>query len=138
MRKVRDIMTNNPVTLSKDTPVVEAARKMKQQDIGDIVVTDNGSMCGIVTDRDIVIRAIADAKDPKSTRLGDICTKNLVTVAPDEDVDRAVELMRSHSIRRLPVLENGRPVGIVSLGDLAMERDPQSVLGQVSTAAPQH
>lgn len=138
MATIRDIMTPNPITLTRDTPVLEAARRMQRDDIGDVVVTDNGSILGIVTDRDIVIRAIANGRDPQNTRVGDICSTNPVTITPDDDIRRAIELMRDNAIRRLPVVQNGKLMGIVSLGDLAVDRDPNSVLGEVSSAPPQH
>ena len=139
MPKVRDVMTRNPITLSQDTNIVEAAKCMSEKDIGDVVVTNGGGLCGIVTDRDIVVRAIAQSRDPASTRLGDVCTKQLVTVRSDDEVEVAIDLMRKHAIRRLPVVDDGRAVvGIVSLGDLAAARDPHSVLGEVSQAPPQH
>jgi CBS domain-containing protein len=138
MATVREVMTRNPVMLPKDTLVADAAKKMKGQDIGDVVVMDDGSIYGIVTDRDIVIRAIAENRDPRQTRLGDIATTKLVTVRPDDDVNTAIDMMRKNAVRRIPVVERGAPIGIVSLGDLAQRRDPKSVLGQVSAAPPQH
>jgi signal-transduction protein with cAMP-binding, CBS, and nucleotidyltransferase domain len=121
--------------LPKDTLVSDAAKRMKGQDIGDVVVMDDGSLYGIVTD---VVRAIAENRDPRQTRLSDIATTDLVTVRPDDDVDTAIDMMRKNAVRRIPVVEWGKPIGIVSLGDLAQRRDPQSVLGQVSAAPPQH
>ena len=133
---IRDVMTPHPTTLSKTSSVLEAARAMRKADIGDVVVLDGAQICGILTDRDIVVRAIAEGHDPPSTRLADICSQDLTTVAPTDSVDRAVQLMSQKAIRRLPVVENGKPVGIVSIGDLARERDPQSALGDISTAPP--
>jgi CBS domain-containing protein len=133
---IRDVMTPHPTTLSKTSSVLEAARAMRKADIGDVVVLDGGQICGILTDRDIVVRAIAEGHDPSSTRLADICSQDLTTVAPTDSIDRAVQLMSQKAIRRLPVVENGKPVGIVSIGDLARERDPQSALGDISTAPP--
>jgi CBS domain-containing protein len=138
MTTVREIMTKDPITFSKDTPMVEAARAMKEHDIGNIVVMEDGAVCGIVTDRDIVVRGIAGGQDPSSTPIGLLCTKDLVTLEPDDDVERALVLMKQNAIRRLPVVEHGKAVGFISLGDLALERDPQSVLGTLSAAPPQH
>jgi CBS domain-containing protein len=133
--KIRDVMTQNPVTLPVTAPVAEAARLMRDEDIGDVLAADEqGRLVGIVTDRDIVIRAIADGGDCESVDLGRVCTQNVVTVSPDDDVDEAIELMEEKAIRRVVVVEDGKPVGIVTLGDLAIERDPDSVLGQVSAA----
>jgi CBS domain-containing protein len=107
---------------------------MKTKGIGDVLVRDNGKICGIVTDRDLVVRALAEGVDPQKKRLGEMCTEQVVSVAPNDDVEMAVKLMRKHAIRRLPVLDNGKLVGIVSLGDLAAERDEKSALGQISKA----
>jgi CBS domain-containing protein len=138
MAEIRNVMTRNLVALSKDTSVADAARRMKSADIGDVVVTDDGGICGIVTDRDVVIRAVAEDRDLRATTVGEICTPSVLTVRPEDDIQHAIDLMRRNAIRRLPVVENGRPVGIISLGDLAQARDPGSVLGAVSAAPPQH
>ena len=137
---VRELMTKNPLTLPDTSTVGEAAIKMKEKDIGDIIVEDgNGNVCGIVTDRDIVVRALANGgADPKQMKLGDICSKQLVSIKPDDPVETAVEAMRDKAVRRLLVLENQRAVGIVSIGDLAQNRDRQSALGQISAAPPNH
>jgi CBS domain-containing protein len=137
--KVREIMTGHPVTLEADSTVLDAARRMESDDIGSVIVEENGNICGIVTDRDIVVRAIAASKDPAKTALRDICTKELLTLSPDDDLDRAVALMREKAVRRVPVIDaGGDAIGILSLGDLAMERDRESVLGQISAAPPTH
>jgi CBS domain-containing protein len=133
---IRDVMTTRLTTLPKTSSVLEAARAMRQNDIGDVVVLDNGHIHGILTDRDIVVRAIAEGRNPSSTKLEEISSHDLTTVAPTDSIDKAVQLMRQKAVRRLPVVENGKPVGIVSIGDLARERDPQSALGDISTAAP--
>ncbi|HEV2069255.1 MAG TPA: CBS domain-containing protein [Acidimicrobiales bacterium] len=133
---VRDVMTADPVALEAKTSVTEAARKMKERDIGDVIVLEGDSLCGVVTDRDIVVRALAEERDPGATKLGDICSREVVTVAPGDDLTTAGDVMRQRAIRRVPVVEGGRPVGILSMGDLAVERDPNSALGQVSAASP--
>ena len=131
---VRDIMTPNPVSLSKDATVVDAAKAMKANQIGDVIVKDNGTICGIVTDRDLVVRSIAAGEDPKTRKLVDICTGKVVSIRPDAPIDEAVQLMKQHAVRRLPVMDNGKIVGMVSLGDLAVERDQRSALGEISKA----
>lgn len=131
---VRDVMTENLVTLPRSAPLADAARRMKEADIGDVIVMSNGDMCGVVTDRDIVVRAIAEGKDPQSATLEEICSHEVVTIAPDDSVAKAVQLMRERAVRRLPVVEAGRPVGIVSIGDLAIERDETSALADISAA----
>ncbi|MCZ7683317.1 MAG: CBS domain-containing protein [Sandaracinaceae bacterium] len=135
-RLIRDVMTAKPKTLAGSATLAEAARVMRQEDIGDVLVVDDGKPCGIVTDRDIVVRGIAAGKDPGQTAVKDIASKDVVTLGPDDSIDEAIRLMREHAVRRIPVMESGKPVGIVSLGDLAVERDQRSVLGQVSAAPP--
>lgn len=137
MQKVRDVMTHRPVTLPEDAPVVRAAKLMRDQGIGDVLVTtENEQLCGVVTDRDIVVRAVADARDITATPVGSLCSSDLVTVRPDDEADDVVRLMRDKAIRRVPVVEEGHLVGIVSLGDLALERDPSSALSDISAAPP--
>lgn len=133
---LKDVMTRNPIALASSSSVLDAARSMKASDIGDVIVLDNDQVCGIVTDRDITLRVVAEGKDPSSTLLGDCCSQNLITLDPNSSVDEAVKLMRDNAIRRLPVVEEGKPVGIVSLGDLAIQKDPKSVLADISEAAP--
>ena len=133
---LRDVMTRNPVSLASSSSVTEAARSMKASDIGDVIVLDNDQVCGIVTDRDITIRVVADGKDPNITSLKDCCSQDPITLDPNSSVDEAVKIMRDKAIRRLPIVESGKPVGIVSLGDLAIEKDPKSVLADISEAAP--
>lgn len=133
---VKDLMTPNPVTVAADSPVVDAARLMRDEHIGDVIVQQDGQVCGVVTDRDIVVRTIAEGRDPAATSVGDICSREITTVAPDIAGDDAVRLMREKAIRRLPVLDGDRPVGIVSIGDLAVERDERSALRDISAAPP--
>jgi CBS domain-containing protein len=132
---VREVMTSELVQLASSAPLAEAARRMRDADIGDVIVTEDGTMCGVVTDRDIVVRAIAEGKDPQSATLGDICSHEVVTVSADDSVERAIELMRERAVRRLPVVDGGSPVGIVSIGDLAIERDSDSALADISAAS---
>lgn len=101
------------------------------------LIVQGGMLTGIVTDRDLVVRAIAEGRDATST-LGDIVSSEVVSITPTDSADDAIRLMRERALRRVPVVEDGRPVGIVSLGDLAGERDPRSVLGEISTAPPNH
>jgi CBS domain-containing protein len=133
---VEQIMTRDPRTVDSTGTIADAARVMRDNDIGDVVVVEDGQVSGIVTDRDIVIRAVADGRDPDSTAVTDVCTTGVETIEPEASVDDAVRLMRESDIRRLPVTKNGRPVGIVSLGDLAVEREPDSALADISAASP--
>ena len=133
---VQDVMTPNPVALEATASLVEAALAMRDFDVGAVLVLDNGQVRGIVTDRDIVVRAIANGNYPATVKLAEICSQELTTLSPTDSVEEAVALMRDKSIRRLPVVEHGHPVGIVSLGDLAIEKDPHSALSNISAAPP--
>jgi CBS domain-containing protein len=135
-RTVEEIMTTNPRTVKVDDTVLEAAQVMRDNDIGNAIVVEDGQVTGIVTDRDIAVRAVADGRDPGSTPVGDIATTGTQAIEPEASVDDALRMMREHDIRRLPVVKNGRPVGIISLGDLAVEREPDSTLADISAAAP--
>jgi CBS domain-containing protein len=131
-QQVKEVMTTRPITLDRDASLVEAARVMRDRGIGDVIVVEGEDAEGIVTDRDIVIRGVAEGADPNTTRLGQVVSGDLTSVAPDDPVERAIELMREKAVRRLPVLEGGKPVGVVSLGDLAIQRDAGSVLADIS------
>jgi CBS domain-containing protein len=131
---VRDVMTANPVSLERDATAAEAARQMRDNDTGAILVSDGENLHGLVTDRDIVVRAVADGKSPDQCRIGDICTPNVQAVSPDQPLEDAIRVVREHDVRRVPVVENGAPVGILSIGDLAIERDEDSALADISSA----
>jgi CBS domain-containing protein len=135
-RKIRDIMTPAPVCMASAESVSAAARAMKEHGIGMVLVLDDGQLCGLVTDRDITVRVLAEDRDPGSTRIGDICSADLVTLGPDDDVAEAVRLVRERAVRRIPVVEASQPVGVVSIGDLALERNEKSALADVSAAPP--
>lgn len=135
-QKVRDVMTTDPMTCSASTSVADAARLMRDRDIGDVLIGDGGQLRGIITDRDIVVRCVAEGRDCALVNISDVCSGELVTVTPDTDLDIAVQRMREMAVRRLPVVEDGRPVGIVSIGDLAIEEDPSSALADISAAEP--
>jgi CBS domain-containing protein len=135
--RIRDVMTSDPLTLEASSTVFDAARAMKAADIGPIPVLDQaGNVCGIITDRDVVVRVIAEGRDPTTTKLGDICSQELTVLSPDDSVDEAVRLMRERALRRFPVVEGGKAVGIVSIGDIAVEREPDSALADISGAPP--
>ncbi len=133
-QKVADLMTRDPVTLNATATVREAAKEMKQRDLGDVIVLKDGKLSGIVTDRDIVVRTVAEGRDPEQTELASISSSPTLTVSPEDSVDRAVKIMRDKALRRLPVVDGDKPVGVVSIGDLAMERDPNSALADISSA----
>ncbi|MDN0198781.1 CBS domain-containing protein [Streptomyces sp. S.PNR 29] len=137
-RQIRDVMSSRTASVEPMTTVTRAARLMRDQDIGDVLVAYDSDLFGVLTDRDIVLRAVAEGCDPDVTTVGSVCTPPPVaTLAPDDTTDHAVELMRRYAVRRIPVVERGGcPVGIVSLGDLAATEDPRSALAEISGAAP--
>ncbi|PRX96186.1 CBS domain-containing protein [Allonocardiopsis opalescens] len=134
--KVRDVMTADPATLGRRAPVTEAARVMRDSGVGDVLVVDDDMLYGVVTDRDIVVRGVAEARDPGSTTVEALCSSDIAVVAPDDDVKKAVRLMRERAVRRLPVVDDDRLVGVVSIGDLAVDRDPGSALADISASSP--
>ncbi|WP_327352152.1 CBS domain-containing protein [Streptomyces sp. NBC_01304] len=133
---VREVMTPGVVSVRPDASLVEAAQLMRAQDIGDVLVASEGQVVGVLTDRDITLRAVADGADPLTISAQAVCTPNPVVIGPEDPVAAAVTLMREHAVRRLPVVEQGRPVGMVSLGDLAVTQDPASTLADISRARP--
>lgn len=135
-QKVNEVMTPVPVAVSPDTSLVRVGDLMRQHGIGDVLVVHEGRLRGLVTDRDIVVRAVAVEKDLSATAVADICSTNMVTVAPDADADAAVRLMRRHAVRRIPVVDGDRPIGMVSIGDLAVQRDERSALADISAEPP--
>jgi CBS domain-containing protein len=116
--------------------VSAAARAMKQHGIGTVLVLTDGRLSGLVTDRDITVRVLAENRDPQATRIGDISSAELVVLSPDDDVEQATRLIRERAVRRIPVLQDGTPVGVVSIGDLALEKDLMSAPSGVSSAEP--
>ncbi|MFG1951029.1 CBS domain-containing protein [Micromonospora sp. NPDC048830] len=136
MTTVGEFMTTRLVTMNGNDSLTAAAREMRDSAIGDVVVTDGDAVVGIVTDRDITVRAVAESMDPSSTRLNQITSRDVVTVSQNDDAVAAADLMRTYAVRRLPVVDDGRLVGLVSMGDLAVEREPQSVLADISADDP--
>jgi CBS domain-containing protein len=133
---IRDVMTTNPIVYPATATIMEAAEGMREFDIGDVLVERDGKISGIVTDRDIVVRAVADGKPAQNVTVGEISTDILFTLAPSDTVEHAIQLMRDNSLRRLPVCEGDTAVGIVTLGDLAIARDGRSVLAAISASPP--
>jgi CBS domain-containing protein len=133
MQTVADLMTRSPSTCPADAEIRAAAALMRDRDTGDVVVVDHDTVCGIVTDRDIVVRALAEGKGPE-TPLADVLSGQVVAVGPDDRIEKVVDLMREHAVRRIPVVDGGRLVGVISIGDLAIERDPDSALADISAA----
>jgi CBS domain-containing protein len=128
---VRDAMTKDPRSVERSTPIVEAAKLLKQLDVGSLPTLDDGRLVGMVTDRDIVLRVVAEGKDVGSTTVGEIATSDLVTIDPQQNLDEALRLMAQHQVRRLPVVEeDGRLVGILAQADVAHEGE-DSKTGQL-------
>jgi CBS domain-containing protein len=136
MTTVGEFMTRRVVTMDAGETLTAAAQHMRDAAIGDVIVTNAGRVHGIVTDRDISVRGVAEALDPDTTPLSQILTQNVITVTPHDDAAAAGDLMRTYSVRRLPVLDDGELVGVISLGDLEVERDADSVLADISTDDP--
>ncbi|HWL45101.1 MAG TPA: CBS domain-containing protein [Ilumatobacter sp.] len=131
---IQDVMTTELVMCPSSTTIGDAARLMRDRNIGDVLVTRDGDqLAGIVTDRDLVVRCLADGAAADAT-IAQACSSDLTTVGLDSSIDDAVNVMRERSLRRVPVVDGGRAVGIVTLGDLAVERDPDSALGEISAA----
>jgi CBS domain-containing protein len=133
---VRELMAEPVVTVTADATLTEAARMMRDADIGDVIVVKKTKPVGMLTDRDIVVRGVAENRTPGTVTAGEICTTDVVSVAPDAEISQAIALMRRAAVRRLPVTEMGELVGVVSLGELAIERDETSVLADISSAEP--
>ena len=127
---VRHAMTESPTTASPDMNAADAAALMKQYDVGVIPVTEGEDLVGLVTDRDLVMRVLAEREDATAVRLGDIVTRSPVTVSPDTRISEAREVMAEHKVRRLPVVKNDRLVGILSLGDLAIADASERAVGE--------
>lgn len=134
--RLSEIMTPDPVSLPAKASIFDAAREMQSSDIGDVVVVDGEKACGIVTDRDLVVRGLAEGLDPNDTRLADVCSRDLVSLTPNDTLEDAEKLMRKHDVRRLVVLDGEVPVGVVSLGDLAIANDSGDTLADISAAKP--
>ena len=135
-KKVRDVMTKNPVALSADSSVMDAAKAMSDHHIGTVVVMEMDRPSGIVTDRDITVRAVATGKDPSTTKLSDISSRTLAAVRPDQPVEDAATMMKSHDVKRVVVMSESKLEGIVSLADLARNNDDGDVEDDISRAEP--
>ena len=135
-KSVRDTMTENPRSIKASASVVEAARKMREGHIGSLPITADEQLVGMITDRDIAMRVVAEAADHTNTSVGDVSSRDLVTVEPDEDLDEALQLMARHQVRRLPVVENGRLVGIVAQADIALSENEKTAKLVEAISAP--
>lgn len=132
-----DVMTPEVISVLAGATIVEAAERMRDNDVGDVMVIQDGRLVGVLTDRDVVVRVMAPELDPLTTRAGQVCTEDLYAVSPSTPVDQVVRVMRERAIRRVPVVdEDGTPVGAISIGDLAAARQPNSPLASISVAPP--
>ena len=136
VRDIREVMTASPQTIDLSATIKDAARLMEHNDIGVVIVVDGERVAGMITDRDVTIRAVADGRDPNTTTVAQVYSSEVATLSPSDNVQSAIRLMRERGVRRLPVVQDGRPIGVVSLGDISVEADPGSVLADISAASP--
>jgi CBS domain-containing protein len=128
--KVRDVMTSEVITATADTSLEEIATMMKSEDTGAIPVVEEDELLGLITDRDIVLRCVAEGRDPAEVSAEDALSENLEVVDPDTEIQVALDLMGRHQIRRLPVVDRGKLVGMVSIGDLAVKQGDEQETGE--------
>jgi CBS domain-containing protein len=126
-KNIREVMTPSPETVEANKTAAEAAKLMKKADAGMIPVVQDQRLVGTVTDRDIAIRVVAEGKDPHATTVGEIASKDLVTIGPDQDIGEALGLMASNQVRRLPVVEGETLIGVVAQADVARSADERRV-----------
>ena len=136
MTTLNEIMSSDVESCAPDATVSEAAQKMRHEHIGDVIISEDGQLRGLLTDRDIVVRVVAEGKNPETTLVSKVCSEQLHWLSPEAEFEEAVALMRTQSIRRLPIVDDEQVVGVVSLGDLALARDQHSALAEISAAAP--
>ena len=123
-KKVREVMTSNPCTIDADKSVAYAAKMLRDEDVGVAPIVEGDRLVGVLTDRDIAVRVVAEGRDPEQVKAREIASTDLVTLDPDQDLDEALRLMARNQVRRLPVVEeDGRVVGIVAQADVAQEAD---------------
>src|SRR5919202_4498531 len=135
-QSIREVMTADPRTVDSGATVAEAARDMRDGDVGSVVVVENGQVAGVITDRDVAVRVVAEGRDPDATRVSEAATMDPVTLTVDQTVEDAIRLVRDKDVRRILVVQDGRPAGVVSLGDLAIERDTESALADIASEPP--
>ncbi len=136
MGRIRDLMTVKPRTVKTGDSIVDAAKLMRGEDAGIAPIVDGERLVGVLTDRDIAVRVVAEGKDPSTTKVEEIASENLVTVEPEQDLDDALRLMAQHQVRRLPVVDDGKLVGIVAQADVARHADATrtgKVVEEIST-----
>ncbi len=126
MGSIRELMTTNPTTCETSSTITDVAKVMKDEDVGPVPVTEGGRLVGIVTDRDIVVRVVAEGRDPSSTTIREIVSSDLATVQPDTSLEEALNLMAQRQVRRLPVVEGDRLVGVVAQADIALKENERA------------
>jgi CBS domain-containing protein len=133
-KSVRDAMTQDPRSIGASASVVEAARLMREQHIGSLPVTEDDLLVGMITDRDITTRVVAESAAPETTSVGEVYSRDLISVEPENGLDDALQLMARHQVRRLPVVENGRLVGMVAQADIALKENERAgeLVGAIS------
>ena len=133
-KSVRDAMTEHPRSIGVSASVVEAARLMREQHIGSLPVTEDERLVGMITDRDITTRVVAESAVPETTSVGDVYSRDLISVEPNSDLEEALRLMARHQVRRLPVVENDRLVGMVAQADIALKESERTgeLVGAIS------
>ena len=135
-KHIRDVMTSNPSAIEADQPVAEAARLMRDEDVGLAPIVEGDRLVGMLTDRDIAVRVVAEGRDPQATPVREIASSDLVTIDPQQGLDEALRLMAQHQVRRLPVVEeDGRLVGVLAQADVARHADEEAtgeVVEQIS------
>jgi CBS domain-containing protein len=123
-RSIREVMTSNPTTIDADQSVAYAAKMMRDEDVGLAPVVEADKLIGMLTDRDIAMRVVAEGKDPEQVKVREVASKQLITIDPQQDLDEALRIMAKHQVRRLPVVEeDGQLVGVVAQADIAREGD---------------
>ncbi|PKM95546.1 MAG: CBS domain-containing protein [Firmicutes bacterium HGW-Firmicutes-1] len=129
--KAQEIMTTEVVSVDKKTSIRDAAMKMAESDVGSVVVNDNKSLVGIITDRDIAIRGVAENSDLNNVTCGDVMSKNVVTATSNTDMEKVIDLMSEHQIKRIPIVDNNNVVGMVSLRDISQTIEWDDEAGEV-------
>ena len=127
--KAKNIMTKKIITVQKNDPVSVAANKMKQAGVGTVAVEDNGTVCGIITDRDIVVRDVASSDQEGKMKCGEVMTTNITSATPESSIDDVARLMSERQIKRVPIMEQNKIVGMISLGDLSQAKGKKSEAG---------
>jgi len=135
-KTIREVMTSSPCTIDADKDIAYAAKMLRDEDVGVAPIVEGDQLVGVLTDRDIAIKVVAEGRDPQTTKVRDIASKDIVTIDPQQNLDEALRLMAQHQVRRLPVVEeDGKVVGIVAQADIALTGDDKKtgeVVEQIS------